>query len=57
MFSIWIVAAGAVALAATAVVAGLALRRASGDTSPRASLQGVSEEWLSNARGRRDESS
>lgn len=55
MFNIWIVAAGALALAATAVVARLARRRDSIDVSPGSSVPGVSEEWLSNARGQRDE--
>lgn len=54
MINIWMVAAGAVALAATALVARL-VRRRSGD-GLRTTSDGVSEEWLSNARGQRDES-
>jgi hypothetical protein len=53
MFPIWIVA-GALALAATAVVA-RRLRRGTEEDSPRMSLPGVSDEWLSNARAQRDE--
>ena len=55
MFNIWIVAAGALALAATAFVA-RRLHREAGDDSPRSNVSGVSEEWLSNARAQRDES-
>jgi hypothetical protein len=55
MPNIWIVAAGALALAATAVVARRLRRDAAGD-SPRSAVSGVSEEWLSNARAQRDES-
>jgi len=52
MSNIWIVAAGALALAATAVFA----RRLRRDTGGDASVSGVSEEWLSNARAQRDDS-
>jgi hypothetical protein len=52
MVNIWIVAAGALALAATAI--GLRLLKR-GDAASH-SVQGVSEEWLSNARSQRDES-
>jgi hypothetical protein len=52
MSNIWTVAAGALALAATAVFA----RRLRRDTGGDASVSGVSEEWLSNARAQRDDS-
>jgi hypothetical protein len=54
MSHIWIVAAGALALAATAVAH--LLRRHMLERGPRSMLSGVSEEWLSNARAHRDES-
>jgi hypothetical protein len=55
MSSIWIVAAGALALAAAAAVAHV-FRRDPGGGWRRSMLSGVSEEWLSNARSQRDES-
>ena len=54
MLNIWIVAVGALALAATAAVA-RRLRRDAGTDSLHATVSGVSEEWLSNARAQRDE--
>ncbi len=54
MLNVWIVVAGAFALAAAAVVARLRRRASIGDSQ---FVQGVSEEWLSNARSQRDESS
>lgn len=52
MMSLLTIAAGVAALAA--VVAARALRRSSGGEHPE-TLQPVSEEWLSNARGRKEE--
>ncbi|MBA2257935.1 MAG: hypothetical protein H0W18_03495, partial [Acidobacteria bacterium] len=54
MFNIWIVGVGALALAATVAVA-RRLRRDAGTDSLHATVSGVSEEWLSNARAQRDE--
>ena len=54
MFNFWVIAAGALLVAAaTAVVRGA--RRAGGALpSPQTSVPPVSDEWLSNARGRED---
>ena len=54
MFNVWFVAAGALALAATTVIARLLRGRFAGG-GLRSSADGVSEEWLSNARSQRDE--
>jgi hypothetical protein len=53
MSSIWIIAAGAIAVVATA----LTLRRGRRSHDQQSSAVGpVSEEWLSNARGQADQS-
>jgi hypothetical protein len=52
MMSLWTIAAGVAALAA--LVAARALRRSSSSADPE-TLQPVSEEWLSNARARKEE--
>jgi hypothetical protein len=52
MMSLWTIAAGVAALAA--MVAARVLRRSSSKADPE-TLQPVSEEWLSNARARKEE--
>ena len=53
MINLWIIA-GAAALAAAALVARRGRRRYLKTTSPE-SIEPLSTEWLSDARGRRDE--
>jgi hypothetical protein len=52
MINIWIIAAGAAVAAAAYVARRGRRRRLSG---PETSIEPVSTEWLSDARGRRDE--
>ena len=54
MINIWIIAAGA-AVAAAAYIARRGRRRNANAGSPGASIDPVSTEWLSNARGWRDD--
>jgi len=55
MSSMWIIAAGALAAFATALV--MRRGRRGGETSQSSAAVGpVSEEWLSNARGQADQS-
>lgn len=52
MMSLWTIAAGVAAL--TALIAARVLSRSSSTADPE-TLQPVSEEWLSNARARKEE--
>ena len=53
MVSIWLIGAGALAVAATAVV--LRRSRRGGITESSTAIGPVSEEWLSQARGQADQ--
>ena len=52
MMSLWTIAAGVLALAAA--VAARRIFRSAGESNPE-TLQPVSDEWLSNARSRKEE--